>query len=136
MKPELWFAQELEKYEKDPEVILEGLLFDINEKILEIMDKKKISRTNIADKLGVSPAYITKLLDNLLEGKPNVTLKTLIKITLALDSKLAIELRDHAKIFKFEIPSKPYYEKISVPHDLGTKRKTYGIEEYCDDFAA
>ena len=52
----------------------------MNERICELMEQKNISRADLARKLGKSRAYITRLLN----GQPNLTLKTLTQIAVAL----------------------------------------------------
>ena len=102
-----WFTDKLEEFESDPEFILEGLLLEINEIILESLEKKGLSKKEFAEELNVSPAYVTKLLN----GNPNLTLKSLIKIATVLDAKLYIGFEDISNVFKLDIPEIPEYIK-------------------------
>ena len=102
-----WFTDKLEEFESDPEFILEGLLLEINEIILESLEKKGLSKKEFAEELNVSPAYVTKLLN----GNPNLTLKSLIKIATVLDAKLYIGFEDISNVFKLDIPEVPEYMK-------------------------
>jgi transcriptional regulator with XRE-family HTH domain len=73
-----------DKYKNDPEYLLEGLMIDVTEQIVREMENNNISRTQLAQKLGCSNAYITKLLS----GTGNLTLKKLLEISAALDCTL------------------------------------------------
>jgi len=108
------FHEYLEEDKKDPDYQIERLLLEINEKILEILEEKGLTRKAFAEKLGVSSAYITKLLN----GRPNLTLKSLIKIALTLNVKLRVEIKDYAKVYEIEIPFDSSYEKTQIPLGL------------------
>lgn len=60
---------------------LEGLLLAVSERICEAMERKGISRADLAEKLGVSRPWVTKLLT----GNRNLTLKSLVCVANALD---------------------------------------------------
>jgi len=53
-----------------------------------IMVRERITKTALAEKIGCSPAYISKIL----KGDANFTIETMVKISRALDSKLCIHL--------------------------------------------
>jgi len=89
MKANEWFDNELTKYRRHPDFILEQLTFDITAAIRHAMDEKGISRSDLARKLRVSPAYITKLLNS----SSNLTLRTLVNIALALDLQIDVKLQ-------------------------------------------
>jgi transcriptional regulator with XRE-family HTH domain len=63
---------------------LEWLLLDLNEAITNGMDRARLSRAQLAERLGTSRAYVTKLLD----GQENMTLKTLVRVANALEMKV------------------------------------------------
>ncbi len=71
-----------------PEWELESLLLDINEGLWAAMQARGVSRSDLAERLGTSRAYVTKLLD----GQENMTLKTLVRVANALDMKVATKL--------------------------------------------
>lgn len=77
----------LEKYKTDPEFILEGLKYDLACEIKRIMQEKGVTNKELASRLGVSPAYISKVL-----GGSNITLKTLARILSALETDAGIRL--------------------------------------------
>jgi len=80
LKAQEWFAQRLKEYRDDPEFILEQLILDVTEQICAAMEGQDISRSELAQRLDVSRAYVTKLLN----GHPNMTLRTLVEVAAAL----------------------------------------------------
>ena len=72
--------QKLIEWDQDPDYIVEGVLLAATERICELMDKHGISRAELARRLGKSRAYVTRMLN----GQPNMTLKTLTQIAVAL----------------------------------------------------
>lgn len=88
MNAEEWFKGQLEKFKNDIDFKTEGVILELTEKIVEIMERNKVSRTELANRLNVSNAYITKLLN----GNPNLTIKSLVSIASALSRDLDISL--------------------------------------------
>jgi transcriptional regulator with XRE-family HTH domain len=78
----------LEEAEGTFEYKLESLELEVIEKILEIMEAKGISRSELAHRLGVSKAAVSKLFNN----GSNMTLKRLLTISEALDHDLTVNL--------------------------------------------
>ncbi|MPZ48262.1 MAG: helix-turn-helix domain-containing protein [Dehalococcoidia bacterium] len=83
-----WAADELKRFRNDPEFELETLLLDINEQIVAEMVNRGWRRSDLAARLGVSRAFVTKLLG----GNGNLTLGTLVKIANALEMKVELGL--------------------------------------------
>ncbi|WP_440064845.1 helix-turn-helix domain-containing protein [Pseudomonas syringae] len=69
---------------------LESAKQDFMISIHAIMSKENISKAALAEKIGCSPAYISKIL----KGDANFTIETMVKISRALDTKLCIHLSD------------------------------------------
>lgn len=80
-EPKEWFQGLVDKYKDDSEFIAEGLLIEVTEQIHKQLQTQNISRSQLAQKLSCSPAYITKLLN----GAENLTLKKLVQIAQALN---------------------------------------------------
>jgi len=89
MQPQQWFERKLQEFRDDPEFQTELLLLDINEQIVERMVARGIRRSELAQKLGSSRAFVTQLLN----GKPNLTLKTLVQVAHALGMAVDVQLR-------------------------------------------
>lgn len=64
----------------------ERLILEITECIAEMMQKKNISKSDLAKKLGRTKGYITQLLN----GNANMTLRTISDCFWALDSTLKV----------------------------------------------
>ena len=64
----------------------EKLILEVTELIVERMDKMSVTRSQLAQKLERSKGYITQLLD----GRANMTLRTLSDIMWALNCNLSV----------------------------------------------
>jgi transcriptional regulator with XRE-family HTH domain len=79
-----WLEKRVDEHQNTPEYELEWLLLDLNEAIAGGMERASLSRSELAERLGTSRAYVTKLLD----GQENMTLKTLVRVANALEMKV------------------------------------------------
>jgi len=86
LKDNLKYDSEEMKFYLEEKVIL-----DITELIAELMEKRNIKKTTLAEKLQKSKGYITQLLD----GRANMTLRTVANVLWALDSDLVVRTRSH-----------------------------------------
>lgn len=86
MKPAEQFKQMVEAHQNDPEYVVEGVLIDINEQLVRLMARLNLNKSQLATRLGVSNAYVTKLL----RGNENLTLKQLVRIVVAMDSRIDV----------------------------------------------
>jgi len=59
----------------------ERLILEVTESIANVMEERSISRTDLAKRLGKTPAFVTKLL----RGDNNFTLRTLSDVFFAMD---------------------------------------------------
>ena len=102
-----WFDEQLELYRHDPEFMHEGVLLSVNEQIVRWMQACGIKRSELAGRLGVSRAAVTRMLS----GHPNITIKTLCKVAsaLGLDVNVQLALPDVAEnvIVSFGRPITP-----------------------------
>lgn len=67
----------------------EWLILEVTELIAFLMNDKRVSKTQLARRLGRSKGYVTQLLD----GRANMTLRTVADLMWALDSSLGISAR-------------------------------------------
>lgn len=71
-----------EEWLSDPDYVAEGLKLDITEDICRIMKAKNMNRSQLAERMQTSSAYITKVL----RGNVNLTLLSIAKFAVALDT--------------------------------------------------
>jgi transcriptional regulator with XRE-family HTH domain len=80
----------LEKYLGDPEfarLMAQGdLIMEVTETLCELLEKEKISRKELADRLGKSKGFVSQLLN----GGRNLTLRTVADILHVLGYKVSI----------------------------------------------
>jgi transcriptional regulator with XRE-family HTH domain len=83
-----------DEWRDDPDYLYEGVVLELTEQIVARMKERGIRRSDLADRLGTSRAYVTKLLD----GQDNMTLKTLARVANALEMKVDAKFipREHA----------------------------------------
>jgi len=105
MTPQEKFQQQLAVLMTKPSFLTEQLLLEINEQFCRIMDEQRISRTELAERIGVKRQFITRILN----GNPNITLLTLVKVATALNAKLGFELTVTQQSEQKDLP------RISVP---------------------
>lgn len=65
-----------------------GPITDFIEDVWRLMEEQKISRAELARRLGTSRAYVTKLLG----GNANFTLQTMAKVAMALGSQVHVHV--------------------------------------------
>ena len=88
MKPRN-FAELYRKAEQSEEFWIAGAILELTEEVVRRMEERGVSRSELARRLGTSPAYVTKLL----RGNVNVTLATMVRLARALDSELRCHLK-------------------------------------------
>ena len=64
-------------------------IIEFTESVLEQLERKNMTRADLAEKMNVSPAYITKLIG----GSNNFTLRTMVRVTRSLGCELKLSLR-------------------------------------------
>lgn len=84
-----WFLENLDSIQDSFEFRLENHLFEIGENISRFMKEQHLNRAQMAERLGVSRAYVTKLLN----GNPNLTVGTLLKLSDVLGQELEIHFK-------------------------------------------
>lgn len=88
----LFFSQEeMDSYEHQRMYAGEELTFDITEDILIAMEDRGISKTQLAERLGKSKAYVSQILS----GSRNMTLRTLSDICFAMGIKPVVEFTEN-----------------------------------------
>lgn len=86
----------LKELQDDVGFLLEEAILEVTEAICKEMEKQKVSRADLAKRLNKSRAFITRMLN----GQPNLTIKTMVEVANALDSKIHPQLvRKTSKAF-------------------------------------
>lgn len=88
MSAQEWFSQMLEEAKGHPEFVAETISLQIIADLCEAMRRGKLSKKELAARVGVSPAFVSQVLN----GKPNMTLLTLAKFAVALDLDCHVRL--------------------------------------------
>lgn len=84
------FEQMFKKLENDSAYKAELDFLSVTEKIVGIMERKGISRSDLARNIGCTPAYVTKLL----RGSVNFTMLTMRKLADALGCNIEYRISD------------------------------------------
>lgn len=90
----------IEQFRDDPDFVAHQILLDLNEQILGRMDELGLRNKDLADLLGVSRSYVSRLLD----GRPNLTIRSLAAIAIALDTQLTVGLQAKAIAWREATP--------------------------------
>ena len=85
---DLRLQQHARGYERDPEFMAEGLSTKVIEEALKFLEEKELSQSWLADRMGVSRAYISRIL----KAPPNITLLTIARIAVALGATPSVSL--------------------------------------------
>jgi len=108
------FVKTWDRLDRDPDYIKFGINMDLGEKLLRVMIKRKMTRQELADKMGITK----RKLSNLFKGEKNFTTAILVKFCLALDVHL-----NFWKASVRELKSDIVVIKSRRKHDTVRKRK-------------
>lgn len=78
----------LESIRQSEEYDVQGTMLQFTEALFSAMEQREMNKTDLADKLGKSKAFVTKVL----RGDANPTLRTLISLCRALGQRLELRL--------------------------------------------
>ena len=90
MKPNS-FAQLFQEAKKRDAYWVADAIYTFTEELHQIAEKEGLSRSELARRLGVSPAYITKLF----RGDVNFTIETMVRLARAVGGSLHLHLAPH-----------------------------------------
>jgi transcriptional regulator with XRE-family HTH domain len=82
------FKQLFEEARQHDDYWTEGVIVEFTEELARWMKEKKVSRSELAVRIGHSPAYITKVL----RGNANFTAATMAKLAKAMGAEVRIHL--------------------------------------------
>ena len=75
-----WFQKKLEESKNGIVFITEGVIIEITEQIALRMKELGLKKKDLAERLGVSKAYVTRLL----QGNHNMSIRKLVEVAAAL----------------------------------------------------
>ena len=77
-------------YDGDPEYEFDKLAIEVGEQIVARMEERGMTQADVAREMGVSRARVSQIL----RGNDNLTLKSIVAVAVALDSRVDFRLRD------------------------------------------
>jgi plasmid maintenance system antidote protein VapI len=93
MKPRT-FAELFHEAEQHEDYWRAGAIVEFTEGLVREMDRQSVTRTELARRLGTTPAYVTKIL----RGKVSFTPGTMVRLARALGGELHVQLSGPAEI--------------------------------------
>lgn len=76
-------AEYYAEYEKDPDFVAEGLALSIIDNALYAMERQGITRSELAATMGIPKSQVSRIFN----APPNLTLRSIARIALALEVK-------------------------------------------------
>ena len=100
-----WLAEQVAKYQDDPEFITYGILDDVTDVLCGEMEAQGMSRADLARKMGVSRAYVTRFLNTPL----NTRVETIVRFAQAvgLDVKVELVQKSASGVTQWTSPTDP-----------------------------
>lgn len=97
------FRRFVRKAESSVDYWVDGPITEFAEDIWRLMEEQRVSRAELARRLGTSRAYVTKLLG----GNANFTLHTMTKVAMALGATVHLHVADQKAITRWidEVPA-------------------------------
>lgn len=82
------YSELVKSIEADPEYWAELLISEFTEELARLMDEQRVTRRDLAQRIGSQPSYITKILS----GNANFSAGTMAKFADAVDAKVCVHL--------------------------------------------
>jgi len=101
MKMASWFKKKLDRIEKTVGYHRAAQILEITSAICDAMERRGVTRADLARRLGTTPSRVTKVLS----GDENMTIGTLAKIGAALGCPLQVSFGDSILEFESESPA-------------------------------
>lgn len=126
------FANLLADFEQRDSFHIDAAKVEISEQIYQAMRNKGVTEAELSRRLGVSRAYVNKIL----QGNVNFTIETLVKISRALDCKFEFQFASNkakADILDAEIIYERIAKTVSTPsprHGYSSGMNVLAFEKY------
>lgn len=85
------FANTFSNARETPEYWMEELQFNFLEDLQRTMKEKQIPRKDLAEKIGKTEAYLSKVMNSNIS---NFTLETMVQLTMAVGCRLTVALHE------------------------------------------
>jgi DNA-binding phage protein len=97
------YRRRLQEARSSVDYWVDGPITEFIEDVWRLMEEQKVSRAELARRLGTSRAYVTKLLG----GNANFTLQTMAKVAMALGAQVHVHVADRDSLTRWidEIPA-------------------------------
>jgi transcriptional regulator with XRE-family HTH domain len=97
------YRRKLQEARSSVDYWVDGPITEFIEDVWRLMEEQKVSRAELARRLGTSRAYVTKLLG----GNANFTLQTMAKVAMALGAQVHVHVADREALTRWidEIPA-------------------------------
>jgi len=89
-----WFQERTRGLDNDPEYLLEEVKLTFAEELSRLLEEQGVSRRQLAERLGTSRAYVTRIL----RTDYNLTAETMVKVALALDARVTLSLQSRQSV--------------------------------------
>lgn len=116
----------MDQYLEDPEfaklVAQEDLIMEVTERLCELLEKEKVSRKELADRLGKSKGFVSQLLN----GGRNLTLRTVADILHVLGYKVSLtpqKLRQECNVNESQTRFKVHPKTKKAKHQPAKAKK-------------
>jgi transcriptional regulator with XRE-family HTH domain len=119
-----WLTELVDELEDDAEYLTELQILHFTKLVVDKMQELKISRVELANRLDVSKAFVTKLLN----GNPNMTIKTMVTILNAIGCRLNLGVYPKG----FEVPRKAMYLYTNKNYEAYQRSKSEENEVHYD----
>ncbi len=122
-----WWNELTNDFENTPEYKAEVISMNIANDVFKIMKEAKLSKSELAKKMGVSKSYITQMLN----GKSNMTVLSLVKLSDVLGIEVKIDLKKEfindsvPNSFKNELPIRDILTNYLSDSNVEQKNENY-----------
>jgi transcriptional regulator with XRE-family HTH domain len=112
MESKNWLKEKIEEFADDPAYLTEMQILKFTEAVVRNMEANAVPRSELARRLGVSKAMVTKLL----RGNPNMNMKTMVTLAYVLGCELDVDI--HPQGFRraelYVCENRTYTEPVSA----------------------
>ena len=116
------YRERVRSIENTPEFLLEIVKLTFAEELCRLLDEKGMTHGQLAEKLGTSRAYVTRIL----RTDYNLTAETMVKIARALDARVELALVPK------DAPARTHAVAPRVPRHRARRRESVAADGHSD----